>query len=255
MNKVFIFLLLTTIVLFSCSTESSDANAKSKNADNNKETATIKDIDLPDDPCTLISKQMVTKHFDVSADSLEKDEYNREGLHWTEHCTYKWKKENFEEINKKNQERMLASMQKGSVKDAIKTGKSIVQPNKHMGITNLRKFESLEEAQSYFKNSHRKPSKEDMEKLDKEFEKQSKKQGLSEEQKETGKSLAGGIADGIKFQEVEGVGDMASWDELGSKLDVLIGSVQFGVKVHTGDGTEADIQKAKAVAQDIMKNF
>lgn len=254
MNKVFIFPLIATFICSSCSTESTDGNTKNV-SDQKNATAADRSISLPDDPCKLISKEMVTTHFDVSADSLEKDEYNREGLHWTEHCTYKWKKKNFEEINKKNQERMLASMQKGSVKDAINTGKSIEQPNKHMGITNLRKFESLKEAQRYFKNSHQKPSEEDMKKLDKEFDKQSDEQGLSEEQKETGKSLAGGIADGIKFQDVDGIGDMASWDELGSKLDVLVGSIQFGVKVHTGNGTEADIQKAKAVAQDIMKNF
>tara|TARA_B100000508_G_scaffold140085_2_gene140042 strand:+ start:58072 stop:58839 length:768 start_codon:yes stop_codon:yes gene_type:complete len=255
MKKYFYLPVLSVALIYSCGAEPTSDNPADSESSEEKEVAQTLDVELPDDPCELISKELVTTHFDVSADELEEDSYNREGIHWTESCSYKWKKENFEEINKANQEKLLASMKKGSVKDAVKTGKEIEQPHKSVGVTNLRKFESIEKAQTYFKNSHRKPSKEDMEKLDKEFEKQSDEKGLSEDQKETGKSLAGGIVDNMKFMDVEGIGDMASWDDLGSKLDVLVGDVQFGVKVHTGEGVEKDIEKAKAVAADILKNF
>ena len=253
--KTSIYLALVSGALFfSCSSEPTNTDSKVENQETENDDISYS-ITLPDNPCDLISIEMVTKHFDVAADSLEKDEYDREGVNWAEHCTYKWKKDNFEEINKANQEKLLASMKKGTVKDAVKTGMSIEQTHKHLGITNLKAFESVEQAQKYFENSHRKPSKEDMKKFDEEMEKQAEKKGMSEKEKETGKGLAGGIANNLKFESVEGIGDMASWDDLGSKLDVLVGTTQFGVKVHTGEGTEKDIEKAKAVAKDILSNF
>lgn len=212
-------------------------------------------ITLPDNPCDLISPEMVATHFDVSVDSLEKDEYNREGVSWTEHCTYKWKKDNFEEINKANQEKLLASMKNPSVKNAMKVGKSIEQPHKSVGITNLKAFESVEEAQKYFENSHKKPTQKDMEKLNEQIDKTGDEKGLSDDQKEKGKTISGGIAESLSFISVDGIGDMASWDELGSQLDVLVGTTQFGVKVHTGEGLEHDIEKAKALAAAILSNF
>jgi hypothetical protein len=254
MKYTFLTFLTAATVLFSCSSEQKE----NTNASANKETSsksTALNIELPDDPCELISQAMVLKHFDVLADSLEKDEYNREGSHWTEKCAYKWNKADFEAINSRNLEKMMASMKEGSIKSAVKTGKSMEKPQKHIGVTNLRQFDSQEEAHKYFKNSHTKPSKEDMAKLDKEFEKHSEKQGLTEQQEETGKALSGGIAGNLKFIDVDGIGDVASWDDLGSKLDILIGTVQFGVSVHTGEGTETDIQKAKEVAKDIIANF
>lgn len=253
--KTSIYLALVSGALFfSCSSEPSTGNDK-KNNQETEDNDISYSITLPDNPCDLISAEMVTKHFDVKEDDLEKDEYNREGVNWAEHCTYKWKKDNFEEINKANQEKLMASMKKGTMKDAVKTGMSIEQAHKHLGITNLKAFESVEQARKYFENSHSKPSKEDMEKFNQEVEKQADKNEMSEKEKETGKDLAGGIAANLKFQTVDGIGDMASWDDLGSKLDVLVGTTQFGVKVHTGDGTEKDIEKAKAVAKDILSQF
>lgn len=253
MKRFFYLPLIIASVTYSCSADVSDEQNSDEKNEPVKEELTS--VDLPDDICQLISEELVIKHFEVSADSLEKDEYNREGVHWTESCTYKWKKADYDAINKRNQEKMMAAMKKGSMKDAVKVGKSIEQAHKMVGVTNLRKFDSEAEAQKYFKNSHTKPSKEDMEKLDQEFQKQADEKGLTDKQEETGKSLSGGIADNLKFIDVEGIGDMASWDDLGSKLDILVGTIQFGVNIHTGEGTKADIEKAKVVAKDIMSNF
>jgi len=255
MKQSFLTFITISALLVSCSSESSDNSNAKENEEKSNSSTTIENIELPDNPCELISEDLVLKHFDVTTDSLEKDGYDREGSHWTESCSFKWNKADFEAINKRNLEKMMASMKKGTVKDAVKTGKSIEKPQKFVGVSNLRLFDSKEEAQKYFKNSHSKPSKEDMKKLDKEFEKQSEKQGLTEKQKETGKSLSGGIADNLKFIDVKGVGDMASWDDLGSKLDVLVGTLQFGIIIHTGEGAEVDIEKAKAVAKDIVAKF
>ncbi len=255
MNYSFFTFLLAATLLFSCASESNENSNENEGEDQSSNSETIVNFEVPDNPCELISEELVLKHFDVSADSLEKDEYNRKGVHWTENCTYKWNKTDFVAINQRNLERMMASAKKGSVKEAMKMSKTIERPQKQVGITNLRQFESKEEAQKYFNNSHKKPSKEDMAKFDKEFEKQSEKQGLSEEQEKTGKAISGGIADNLKFIDVDGIGDIASWDDLGSKLDVLIGTIQFGVSVHTGEGTEEDIKKAKAVAKDIIVKF
>lgn len=255
MKNTYLAFLTVALLLLSCSSEQNENTNASPNEETSSKSTALTNLVLPDDPCELISEDLVLKHFDVSADSLEKDEYNREGSHWTENCTYKWNKADFEAINKRNQEKMMEFMKKGSAKGAVKMSKSLEKPQKHIGVTNLRQFDSQEEAKKYFKNSHTKPSKEDMEKLDEEFEKQSDKHGLSEQQEETGKTLSGGIADNLKFIDVDGIGDLASWDDLGSKLDILLGTVQFGVSVHTGEGTEADIEKAKEIAKDIIANF
>jgi hypothetical protein len=248
----------TTIVLVSATfLTSCGGDSSNKTDQQKKETSEISTDNfekLAVNPCNFIDESLVIKHFNVSAEDLEKDEYVREKLSWIDHCTYKWEKEDIEAINKRNQKKLMEAMQSGNTKNAIKVGKEIEPPHKHVGVTNLKLYDDIEEGRKYFQNSHKVPSKEDLEKLNQEFQKKANEKNLTENQKEVGKDLGGGIADNLKFKKVENLGDYAYWDDLGSKLDVLVGKIQFGVKIHTGDGTEKDIEKATIIAKEIIAN-
>lgn len=250
----FALVLISFSILFSCQNEKGESENSSKQKKPDK--VSVDDFEkLALNPCNFIDESLVTKHFEVSAENLEKDEYVNEKISWTDHCTYKWEKEDIEAINKRNQEKMMAAVKSRSTKNAIKAGMEVEQTHKHVGVTNLKLYEDLEKARKYFENSHKKPSKEDLEKLNEEFAKQAEKKELSESQKEVGKDLGGGISDNLKFQKIENLGDYAYWDDLGSKVDVLVGKVQFGVKIHTGEGIEKDIEMATIIAKEILSKL
>jgi hypothetical protein len=247
--------MISFSALFSCQNEKSE----SKNgAEKQKESSEVSLSDFEErakNPCNFIDEAMVTKHFDVSAEDLEKDEYVKEKLSWMDHCTYKWEKEDIDAINKRNQKIIMDAMKSGDTKNAVKAGMSVEQTHKFVGVTNLKLYDDIDKATKYFENSHKKPSQEDLEKLNEEFNKQADKKGLSEKQKEVGKDLGGGISDNLKFKKIEGLGDYAYWDDLGSKVDVLIGKIQFGVKIHTGEGVEKDIEMGTLIAKEIISKL
>lgn len=59
----------------------------------------------------------------------------------------------------------------------------------------------------------------------------------------------------LKFQKIENLGDDAYWDDRGTKVDVLVGKIQFGVKIHTGEGTQKDIEMGTKIAQEILSRL
>lgn len=248
------FALISVSILFSCQNE----KGESENSSEQQKSAEVSVGDfekLAVNPCNFIDEAMVTNHFDVSSDDLEKDEYVGEKISWMHHCTYMWEKEDIDAINERNQKKMMEAVKSGNTKNAIRVGMDVEQSHKFVGVTNLKLYEDAKEAVKYFENSHKIPSKEDLKKLDEEFQKQADKKELSEKQKEVGKDLGGGIADNLKFQKIENLGDYAYWDDLGSKVDVLVGKIQFGVKIHTGEGTEKDIEKATIIAKEILSKL
>ena len=249
-----VFLILS--IVYSCQSASEKSKTNSEQQKTEASEVSAGDFKkLAINPCNFIDETLVTKHFNVAAKDLEKDEHVNERLSSYDHCTYKWEKENIDSINKRNQKILLDAMKSGNTKNAIKAGMAVEQTHKLVGVTNLKLYEDLEKARKYFENSHKKPSKEDLEKLNKEFDKQAEKKDLSEKQKEVGKDLGGGISENLKFQKIEGLGDYAYWDDLGSKVDVLIGKIQFGVKIHTGEGTKKDIEMATIIAKEILSKL
>lgn len=249
-------ILAITFFSYSCQNDKDESsnNASEENL-KSTEVSTKSFEKLAVNPCNLIDEAMVTKHFDVSAEELEKDEYVKEKISSYAHCTYEWEKEDIEAIKERNQKKLMAAVKSGNTGNAIKVGREIEQTHKFVGVTNLKLYEDQEKARTYFENSHKKPSKKDLEKLDEEFKKQADKKELSENQKEVGKDVGSGIADNLKFQKIENLGDYAYWDDLGLKVDVLVGKIQFGVKIHTGEGTEKDIEMATIIAKEILSKL
>lgn len=249
-----VFLILS--IVYSCQSASEKSKTNSEQQKTEASEVSADDFKkLAINPCNFIDETLVTKHFNVAAKDLEKDEHVNERLSSYDHCTYKWEKENIDSINKRNQKILLDAMKSGDTKNAVKAGMKVEKTHYYVGITNLKLFDDLEKGIKYFKNSHKKPSKGDLDKLDKEFEKKANEENLSEKQKEVGKDLSGGITENLKFRDVDNLGDYASWDDLGSKLDVLVGKIQFGVKIHTGKGTENDIEKATIIAREIISKL
>tara|TARA_R110002111_G_scaffold249458_1_gene313403 strand:+ start:269 stop:1042 length:774 start_codon:yes stop_codon:yes gene_type:complete len=247
--------LITLSILNSCQNDNGESESNSDQPDKSAEVSTNEFEKLAVNPCNLIDEALVTKHFDVSTENLEKDEFVRDKISWMDHCTYKWKKEDFDAINQRNQKILMEAIKSGNTKNAVQAGMDVEKTHNFVGVTNLKLYEDAEKARRYFENSHKVPSKEDLEKLDEEFKKQSDKNGLSEKQEEVGKDLGEGIAKNLKFQTIENLGDIAYWDDLGSKVDVLVGNMQIGVKIHTGKGTEKDIEIGTKIAKEILSKL
>ncbi|MDX1650949.1 MAG: hypothetical protein R3277_00540 [Brumimicrobium sp.] len=259
MKKLTYFTLSLLFITASCKS-GEESEEQTNTATPEKEEINLADLEkLAGYPCNFISKELVVKYFDVKADELEKNEYspNKNKISWMDHCTFEWKKENFEEIEAKNQKIVMETMtnQNQNVKEIISKAKSVESAYNKVGVGNLKIFENQEKATTYFNNSHRVPTKEELEMLNKEIDKQGDKKGLTDDQKEMGKSMSEGVASKIAFESVSGLGDIAVWDVYSERLDVLVGTFQFGVIVHTSQGKEANIEKAKAIAKEIIEQL
>lgn len=252
-------LYFTSIILltfFSCSSNTEKTTSDLLEQIENTSDKKIEVFEnLGKNPCNLISVELVTKYFEVSEAQLEKDErVNNEKISWLDHCTYRWKKPNYDEIKKRNIKKMMDNSGKG-VESAMKMATSLEQADFSLGISNIRLHKTEEKALKSFNQSHTVPSDADMQKFNEEVEKQAVEKKLSNEDVDKGKKLAGGIKSSLKFQTVEGIGTTASWDFLAGRLDVLYGTIQFGVIIHTGEGLDKDIEKAKLIADEIISKF
>ena len=263
MKYPFFFILTLSLIFSSCNSDTEKATSDIlKQIENNSDKKIEVFEDLGKNPCNLISVELVTKYFDVSESELEKDErVNSEKLSWLDYCTYRWKKPNYDEIKKRNTDLMTANMEKmmanksKGVESAMKMATTMEKAEFSLGITNIILHKTDEKALKSFKQSHTVPTDADMQKLDEEIEKQAEENKLSTEDVDKGKKLVGGIQSSLKFQTVEGIGTTASWDFLAGRLDVLYGTIQFGVIIHTGEGLDKDIEKAKLIADEIISKI
>ncbi|PKP43647.1 MAG: hypothetical protein CVT95_11990 [Bacteroidetes bacterium HGW-Bacteroidetes-12] len=263
MKHSFYLLLILSLFYFSCSSDTEKATSDTlKQIESSSDKKTEAFETLGKNPCNLISAELVIKYFDVSESELEKDErVNSEKLSWLDYCTYRWKKPNYDEIKKRNTDLMIANTKKmmanksKEVESAMKIATTMEKAEFSLGITNIRLHKTDEKALKSFKQSHTVPSDADMLKLDEEIEKQAADKKISNEDADKGKKLAGGIQHSLKFQTVEGIGTTASWDFLAGRLDVLYGTIQFGVIIHTGEGLDKDIEKAKRIADEIISKI
>ncbi|MBW6481729.1 MAG: hypothetical protein K0B10_01590 [Vicingaceae bacterium] len=257
------FTLTISLIFFSCSSNTEKTTSDIiEQIENTLDKKNEVFENLGKNPCNLISVELITKYFDVSESDLEKDErVNSEKISWLDYCTYRWKKPNYDEIKKRNTDLMIANTKKmmanknNGVESAMKMATTMEKAEFSLGITNIKLYKTDEKALKSFKQSHTVPSDADMEKLDEEIEKQAADKKLSNEDVDKGKKLAGGIQSNLKFQTVEGIGTTASWDFLAGRLDVLYGTIQFGVIIHTGEGLDNDIEKAKLIADEIISKL
>lgn len=257
------FYLLTTLsfLIYACGTESTEETASDKESkviENKAEIDYAKFEEMAAEPCKLLTKDIITSQFDVTEDELEDESYVRktDKISSYDICKYLWKKPNYKEIEKRNQEKMMEhmtkSMKTGNTSGSVDMAMSMEKPNFFVGVTNLDTYEDEEKAISRFDLLHKVPEKEDLEKLNEQIDKQDT---LSNQGKDMGKDLAGGIVSNMKFEKVEGIGTAAYWDFMGNKLDILYGTVQIGIVVHISEDHEENVVAAKNIANEIMEQF
>jgi hypothetical protein len=148
----------------------------------------------------------------------------------------------------------MEAAKSGDTKNSIQTAMEMETAYFVVGVTNFEVYESLDKAKTYFKNAHKIPEKKDLDKLNKAIDTISDEK-LSDKEKEMGTDLVGGIVSKLKFDKVDGIGDLAYWDYMDNQLDVLYGNVQIGFIVYTSDVNEENIILAKELATEIMKDF
>jgi ribosomal protein S24E len=257
MKYLIYFPIILGIYLTSCQ---SDENAKSTTdtdmtKSENTSINTSKFEELAVDPCNLLTKEMLTARYDVSAEDLKLSNYSssKGKVSWTAYCTYYWKKPNFEEIEKRIQDKMIQTMSSGDTKDMVNVSMNLEKSSFEVGVRNLKIYDDAEKALKLFNQSHTVPEKEDVGKVNEEIDNESK--ALTEEGKELGKDMVGGIAANLKFDKIDGIGTIAYWDYLDNKLDVLYGTIQIGIVMHISEDHNENVEAAKALAQDIIKQF
>jgi len=156
------------ILFYSCNSGGSSAVDKDGNTVTSEFT---KDIDLPENPCELITKSMVTSNYDVTADKLELKDDNSEGHSKYERCSYTWKKKNYKELKEKRTDIIMNSMsatkKKGSKKTSMSDLMKMESPVNQVEVGQFRKFEDMQSALTQFTNFHRVPTKKDVKKLNK----------------------------------------------------------------------------------------
>jgi hypothetical protein len=79
-----------------------------------------------------------------------------------------------------------------------------------------------------------------------------KKEGVTKEQADAATGMAKGMSAETRFENVEGVGEAASWVVKENKLVVLVGNVTFQVIANVGTDKAANIDLAKKLAIEVL---
>lgn len=246
----YLIIVLASIPFFftSCANEGGENDGSSS-------VNTSKTIDLPINTCDYITKEMVLSRFDVKSEDLElKDDNNEKSSSYSQ-CGYIWKKANYDELLAIRTDMMMAYAMKGVNKNTEEVKMSDIikleSPNNMLKIGHFKTYDDVKSAVTRFDNSHRVPTKKDMEKLHQEIDKSGEEHGLDEKSKKMGKKLTSGIGSSLKFTEVDGIGDKAYFDHLDKSLDVRFGKHTFSVFIDTENDFDTNIKMAKEIAQEV----
>ena len=104
-----------------------------------------------------------------------------------------------------------------------------------------------------FKDFYRNASQEEIDKSMAIAEAQvRKKEGITKQQADAATGIAKGMSAETRFENVEGVGEAASWVVKDNKLVVLVGNVTFQVMANVGTDKAANIDLAKKLAIEVL---
>ena len=104
-----------------------------------------------------------------------------------------------------------------------------------------------------FKGFYRNASQEEIDKAMAVAEAQvRKKEGVTKEQADAATGMAKGMSAETRFENVEGIGEAASWVVKDNKLVVLVGNVTFQVMANVGTEKAANIDLAKKLALEVL---
>ncbi|MCP9770769.1 hypothetical protein EGI22_22930 [Lacihabitans sp. LS3-19] len=106
---------------------------------------------------------------------------------------------------------------------------------------------------SSFKAFYHTPTKEELDMaLNKAEEKVSEDKNVTEETKNSAMGMAKGLAAGAKYDDVDGLGDAASWDFRDNALIILIGDKTFKVVASVSADSEVNKDLAIELAKEIL---
>ncbi|MBU1820275.1 MAG: hypothetical protein KKG00_02020 [Bacteroidetes bacterium] len=104
-----------------------------------------------------------------------------------------------------------------------------------------------------FKAFYRNPTQEEMDRAFKAAEERLKSDPkYSKEQTETATGLAKSMAANDKFEDVQGIGDAASFNKEENYLTVLVGATTFQVIAHVSKDKDVNLDLAKKLAKEVL---
>lgn len=243
MRLTYTLLCLGMLLHTSCSNDNSNTGDSAK-------TKSVK-ITVPEDICSLINMEMIQHYFDVVETDLEMV-LDLENYEEYATCGYKWEKSNFEELKELRLEKMMAmSFQKeGEGKASVSDILELESPYSLVYVGKFKTYKDAKNAKDRFVQSHKVPTKEDMEHLKKEI---NKSEELTEDQKEMGNDFSGEIGSNLEFKKIVGVGDIAFYDYLNKSVDVLLSDISFSVLIDSEKPLEENIDIAKNIAVEVIQ--
>lgn len=204
-----------------------------------------------DAPCDLLTQEFIQNYFSPGDEEMEQVNEVNPDYKNRNYCGYTWRRENFQEINERN-----AALRTEAMKDPgtmMKTLLSMESTVHKIGIGSFIIYENEMIAAEWFQNSHTAPSQQELQSFEERIGTEAQQQDLSEDDTQMAGDLGSGIGSAIKFEDVQGVGTMASWDFLDKKLSVLVGSYSFGIFIEHDDDYKRDIEKAKEIALNVIE--
>src|SRR5690606_25126916 len=117
----------------------------------------------------------------------------------------------------------------------------------------LYKIMSRENAVASFKAFYHTPTQAELDAaFSKAEEKVSENKNVSQETKDTAMDMAKGLADGAKFEDVNGLVDAASWDVRDNALILLIGEKTLKIVAGVSADSEANKKLAVELAKEVL---
>ncbi|PWH85302.1 hypothetical protein [Brumimicrobium oceani] len=215
------FITVTFLFLSSCN----------KNSDNNRY---YKDVDLSENPCEYLTKQMVLSHFGISTSKLELKNVYPQSSNDISQCGYFWEKSQDAEHKISNKKSEFA--------------------NNHIKLGSFRKYKNEIAAERDFQRNYWISSNEDL----KASTTDSGTGSYSTENPNASSmhyGVQGNYNSDFKLTEVFGIGDQAFYDHLNKSLDVRFGTISFSIFIETEYDTETNILIAKKLAKEVWEKL
>lgn len=251
---LYLLYLLMFSVFLSCDVQNGNTN-KSANV------LTSQAMELPNEICDLISREMISSHFMVNNDIVKLIDETDEMNTMTSKCGFQWKKSNFEQIQDKRIEKLKAyshayarAMEEEGESTIYKLSQFESAYNT-VQIGDFQKFKNERVAINYFENTHKILTAEELNQVNQVINDKMDDSEITEQQREVGNELTKSIARNMEFTPIYGIGDQAFYDHLDRSLDVRYGTIAFSVYIDTEYGFETNIRIAKEIAQEVWESL
>ena len=186
--------------------------------------------DYADTPCDLLTAELVRAELPEAPADLEQDSYSGSSF---SSCSYAWPSDR------------MASQEVAGRTIEYEVDNTIM-------LSWIDTYET-DDPRASFRRSYL-PTEEEVERgremMQEQLDEAVEEGELTEEQRDVAGDLEESVAGGMRFEPVEGAGDMASWS--GSTLYVLDGATHFQIEADVSDEATEDREAAIAVANALI---